>query len=54
MGAKPDENKAEIKDAKLIFDLVWREAVERHGKYCGTCNYHITMHLLVAVDRSAN
>jgi hypothetical protein len=31
LGVKPDAEKAEIKDARIIFDMVWREVVKRHG-----------------------
>jgi hypothetical protein len=31
LGVKPDAEKAEIKDARIIFDMVWREVVKKHG-----------------------
>lgn len=31
LGAKPDDAKAEVKDAKLIFDLSWSEVLARVG-----------------------
>jgi hypothetical protein len=31
LGAKPDDAKAEIKDPKLIFDLIWRQLEAKIG-----------------------